>query len=206
MRAAGVHWRFATPPPPVKTSIRTTIASLCLALMTTLTLSACGLAPAAHPLSSSERNGVLIAQPYLATKRGIYVVDAERQHVASINSASDSIAEFALSLFSAPAPANDAALIRNIEPAARSILRFPPATRREPGLRYVHTVLFCWSQPDPDRLAFLMEWAAPTTPERYTDSYVFRRHGSRWLFERHGTTPPSAWLQAGRAGPRSCPA
>jgi hypothetical protein len=150
-------------------------------------------------------HGLGLAEPYLHVKERFLITEKDSQFVPAINSASESIARFVIDLYALPPGESQPRHIRQVDPAALESLRLPPLM---PGdhRRFIFSSFYCWSMPDSEHLEFLLEWGHVSNRDRYTDSYVFRRAGSGWMFERHGQTAPKFSKEPMQWYVRQCPA
>jgi hypothetical protein len=180
------------------TAMKIHIAALWLS---TFLLQACAAQASKIPLI--EQGIYHPAPPFVDLKQSIYVRERERWLLPRITDASDSIVRFLLDINN---PNGSSAFnVRHVMDESRKILRLPPLATSPLKGRYVFRTLFCWSSDNRDQLGFLVEWADPTTKLRYTDSYVFARHGSSWDFQKHGSAAPRYWTQTIRYVQRECP-
>lgn len=155
----------------------------------------------ARTLPSIEQSIYQPTPPFVDLKQSIYVRESERRLLPLISSASDSIIPFLIDMHDSK---KTVASIRQVIEQSRSMLRVPPQATFGQG-RFVDMMVYCWTSDNEDQLKFLIEWADLTTKARYTDSYVFIRHGGSWFFEKHGTVAPSRWTQTQRYFRRGCP-
>ena len=142
----------------------------------------------AEAQSETERNGFVAEAPFKFIKDGFIVKDNEKKIVAEIRSASTSIALFAMELRTVTANSSKDSL-KHVLPDSREQLRLLPEASNGTD-RYVYSTFYCWKLIAPDQLQVQIEWDDITTPQRYTDSYVFLRKGSEWYFSRHGDLVP----------------
>jgi hypothetical protein len=149
----------------------------------------------AEAQSETERNGFVAEKPFKFIKQAFLVKDNEKKIVAEIRSASTSIALFTMELMTAKANSPKDSL-KHALPDSREQLRLLPEASNGKD-RYVYSTFYCWKLIDPDQLQVQIEWADITTPQRYTDSYVFLRKGSEWYFSRHGDLTPFSYYLKG---------
>jgi hypothetical protein len=169
---------------------------------TILLLQACSAQPSRMPVI--EQGIYHPVPPFVDLKQAIYVRERERWLLPRITEASDSIVLFLLDIDN---PNGSTAFnVRHVMDESRAILRLPPLATSPAKGRYVFLTLFCWSSENEDQLEFLAEWADPVTKHRYTDSYIFVRHGSSWDFQKHGSAARRYWTQTTRYFQRECPA
>ncbi|MFZ6754026.1 hypothetical protein ACO0KY_11715 [Undibacterium sp. Dicai25W] len=142
----------------------------------------------AEAQSETQRNGFFAEEPFKFIKQGFLVKDNEKKIVAEIKSASTSIALFAMELRTVTANSSKDSL-KHVLPDSREQLRLLPEASNGTD-RYVYSTFYCWKLIAPDQLQVQIEWDDITTPQRYTDSYVFLRKGSEWYFSRHGDLVP----------------
>lgn len=153
------------------------------------------LNPGAAPLSSTQRNGFIAEEPLKFIKQAFLVADHEKPIVGTIRDASTSIASFANEVMATHADPSRSALV-HVLPAAKETLRLPPEASNGTD-RYVFSRFYCWKLADPSQLQLQIEWADVTTPQRYTDSYVFVKSGTRWYFSHHGDLAPFRYRLVG---------
>ncbi|MBC3863052.1 hypothetical protein H8K32_13150 [Undibacterium jejuense] len=156
----------------------------------------------AEAQSVSERNGFIAENPFIFIKRAFLVRDNEKEIVEEIESASTSIARFAMELMETKANSSKDSL-KQVLPGSREQLRLLPEATNGRDL-YIYSVFYCWKLIDPDQLQVQIEWGDITTPQRYTDSYVFLRKGSEWYFSRHGDLIPFRYSLKGYEFKRPC--
>jgi hypothetical protein len=138
--------------------------------------------------------------PFENIKKSFYVRESERPLLDNIADASTSIARFLIATLDASTDT-----IHSVRAETQERLRLPPTSTSDGALRYVGMLVYCWTSSESDQLEFLIEWADITTNARYTDSYVFVLQEDKWLFDRHGSTPPWHWGQTERYFQRNCP-
>jgi len=156
----------------------------------------------AEAQSVSERNGFNAEAPFVFIKRAFLVQDNEKKMVEEIRSASTSIALFAMELMATTANSSKDSL-KHALPDSREQLRLLPEASNGRD-RYIFSTFYCWKLIAPDQLQVQIEWADITTPQRYTDSYVFLRKGSEWYFSRHGDLIPFRYSLKGYEFKRPC--
>lgn len=179
--------------------MKTNIAAL---LIPMFLLDACAARP--HEIPKIEPGIYHPVAPFVNQKQSFYVREREKWLLPRITDASNSIVLFLLGIDNANG--STAFNIRHVMDESRTILRLPPFATYPVKQRYVFMTLFCWSSDKDDELEFFAEWADPINKLRYTDSYVFARHGSSWDFKKHGSAPPRYWTQTTRYFQRECPA
>jgi hypothetical protein len=152
--------------------------------------------------SETERNGFVAEEPFKFIKQGFLVKKNEKEIVEVIKNASTSIALFAKELMATKENSSRDSL-KHVLPESREQLRLlPDATNGKD--KYVYSSFYCWNLIDPDQLQVQIEWGDITTPQRYTDSYVFLRKGSEWYFSRHGDLIPFRYSLKGYEFKRPC--
>ena len=156
----------------------------------------------AEAQSETQRNGFFAEAPFKFIKDGFIVKDNEKKIVAEIKSASTSIALFAMELRTVTANSSKDSL-KHVLPDSREQLRLLPEASNGTD-RYVYSTFYCWKLIAPDQLQVQIEWDDITTPQRYTDSYVFLRKGSEWYFSRHGDLVPFRYSLKGYEFKRPC--
>lgn len=156
----------------------------------------------AEAQSVSERNGFVAEKPFKFIKEAFLVQDNEKKIVEEIKSASTSVALFTQELMATKANSSKDSL-KHALPDSREQLRLLPEATNGRDL-YIYSVFYCWKLIDPDQLQVQIEWADITTPQRYTDSYVFLRKGSQWYFSRHGDLSPFRYSLKGYEFKRPC--
>ncbi|MFZ6687642.1 hypothetical protein ACO0K0_07845 [Undibacterium sp. SXout11W] len=156
----------------------------------------------AEAQSVSERNGFVAEKPFIYIKQAFLVQDNEKEIVEEIRSASTSIALFTRELMATTANSSKDSL-KHVLPDSREQLRLLPEASNGTD-RYIFSVFYCWKLIAPDQLQVQIEWGDITTPQQYTDSYVFLRKGSEWYFSRHGDLVPFRYSLKGYEFKRPC--
>lgn len=157
---------------------------------------------AAKAQSETERNGFVAEEPLKYIKLAFAVKDTEKPIVGTIMDASNSIASFTKEVMASHANPSRSALT-HVLPEARQQLRLPPEASNGTD-RYVYSQFYCWKVIGKDQLQVQIEWADITTPQRYTDSYVFTKKGTAWYFSHHGNLAPFRYALAGYDFKRPC--
>jgi hypothetical protein len=163
-------------------------------------------------LSETERNGFIAKEPLKYIKLAFSVKQDESNIVGVIDDASTSIASFTKEVAELQSeylhrnfPSNKYSRdeLKYVLPEARNTLRLPPkASTGQDG--YVYSNFFCWKLLAPGVLQTNIEWGDITTPKRFTDSYIFKKIGSKWYFERHGDMMPFTYDAVGYFTVRPC--
>jgi hypothetical protein len=157
----------------------------------------------ANAQSKTVRNGFRFSEPLMYIKDAFVVEDSERSIIGMINDASTSIAFFAKEVNTLQyKPSLDT--LEHVLPEARKILRLPPELKGGARGRYVNSHFYCWKRIDDEHLQVRIEWADIASPDRYIDSYVFKKIGQEWYFERHGDMKPIHWQAVDTNFKRPC--
>jgi hypothetical protein len=151
--------------------------------------------------SIAERNGLIVKPPDIYIKNKFFIADNERELAQVINSAVPSIVEFVKVLRRIPVETNAS---NNFFPKVAEQPHLPPIRPDAPE-RYVVHYIYCWRQPDAGHLQFLVEWADVTSNRRYVASYVMKKTGKNWQFDRNGNFYPWFWVETPPAKIRTCP-
>jgi hypothetical protein len=152
--------------------------------------------------SETERNGFVAEKPFKFIKQAFLVKEDEKKIVEEIKNGSTSIALFAMELMAIKTNSPRDSL-KHVLPESGEQLRLLPEASN--GIdRYVYSSFYCWKLIDPNQLQVQIEWGDITTPQRYTDSYVFLRKGSQWYFSRHGDLIPFRYSLKGYEFKRPC--
>lgn len=152
--------------------------------------------------STTERNGFIAQDPLRHIKLSFAVEDSEKDIIHTITDASTSIAFFAKEVLATHGTTSRESMTY-VAKDKRDSLRLPPEASNGTD-RYVYSNFYCWKLLNPTRLQVNIEWADITTPARYTDSYVFEKIGSKWIFVEHGDLEPFRYQLSGYQFKRPC--